>query len=333
MSGYISKDFVHRGCGLELNPQKVWQFVPYPVRRGVEKSKEAGVVVKKVAGNPEDIEILRSMWYDPADPNMPDQLKDSEYMFIAYNNAGSPIGAVILLPVGNHLFLNNLAGNEDGKLLRVQDYLLWHCVNFFKDTDFDYIDVGVSYRQTLYDFFKKWGTFNYPIIFNVPKIRIDIGLEPFNSKHYNSSVHKAGINNTEEELNKVLQGRKFTFIPNIEEAEKIFNRLGIEFNENSFNFTDSNLTDPFVVDLTKIFSVQFGALIVNLEIDDKSLWNLHRASDPFKRNFIFTNMLDELLELDVLTARRKRNIELFDKYFSLDRIKGVRKKEIVPSAY
>jgi len=81
-------------------------------------------------------------------------------MYIAYNNLNEAIGVIILLPVGNHLFLNNLAGNTKGKELRIQDYLLWYCVNAFKDSGYKYIDVGVSFRTSLYEFFKNGKLFH-----------------------------------------------------------------------------------------------------------------------------------------------------------------------------
>lgn len=333
MSGYISKDFVHRGCGLLLKPEEVWEEIPYSVQKNIKKAQTNNVKIEKVSGTQSDIEVLKSMWYDPEDPNMPNRLSDNEFMFIAYNTRNIPVGAVILLPVGNHLFLNNLAGNEEGKALRVQDYLLWHCVNYFEDSNFKYIDVGVSYRQTLYDFFRKWRTISYPVIFNVPKYGYDIALNPFNLNHYNSEINEDNIKRSQKLLTSILKGKKFTFVPDMDEAGKIMTRLGYEFAENTFNFTDSSSEKPYAVDLTKLFSVQFGVLIVNLSIDDKSLWNQHRALDPFKRDLIYTNITGELEELNVLIALRKRNIDTLDNYFELEGIKSHRKDEIIPSAY
>lgn len=333
MSGYISKDFVHRGCGLDINPDKVWVSVPYSVQKNIKKAESGCIRVEKVVGNADDIKVLKSMWYDPEDPNIPACLSELEYMFLAYNSENLPIGAIILLPVGNHLFLNNLAGNEQGKILRVQDYLLWYCVNHFKDSQFDYIDVGVSYRQTLYDFFKKWQTISYPVIFNVPAKKLNISLEPYCDIHYNPNIDRNKIRMAENALNNLLKGRKFTFVPNMEQAAKIIEINGHKFLNNSYNFLDETVTTPFVIDLTKIFSVQFGVLIVNLSIDDKAMWNEYRAWDPFKKEFVFTNIADELESISVLIARRKRNIDLLDHYFGLDRIKSSPKNEAIPSAF
>lgn len=333
MSGYVSKDFIHLGCGLILDSKKVLEIMPHSLKWGIRKAEKNNIIVEKVNGTKEDIEILKSMWYDPADPNLPDKLKENEFMFIAYNSLKKPIGAIILLPVSNHLFLNNLAGNEEGKALRVQDFLLWKCVNYFENSKFKYIDVGVSYRQTLYEFFKKWQTFEYPVIFNVPKIKLNIGLEPFNENYYNSEQNSEKVNLCKELLNKTLNGRKYTFVPDIEQVEIIIKRLGLEFYDRTFNFTDKSIKTPFAVDLSKIFSVQFGALLVNVELDDKALFNDHRAADYYKRELVFSNIFYELEEMDVLTAYRKRNIDILEHYFNLEDIKSIRKKEIIPSAF
>ncbi len=333
MSGYISKDFIHRGCGLVLSPELVWNSVPYSVQKNVKKAEKNNVKVIKVSGTKSDLEILRNMWYDTNDLNLPNQINANEYMFIAYNSQDIPIGTVILLPVNNHLFLNNLAGNSKGKSLRVQDYLLWYCVNYFKDSQFKYIDVGVSFRQNLYNFFKKWQTVSYPVIFNVPSIKLDISLYPFNSNNYKSDISLQNIEKTKEILSNLLDKREFTFIPNLNEAQKIFNILNIDFEENSYNFINIQSEKPFVIDLSKVFSVQFGVLIVNLNLDDKTIWNDFKALDIFKRDLVFSSICEELKEFDLIISKRKNNIEIFNNFFSLEDIFYIEQNEMIPSAY
>lgn len=333
MSGYISKDFIHRGCGLVLSPELVWNSVPYSVQKNVKKAEKNNVKVIKVSGTKNDLEILRNMWYDTNDPNLPSQINANEYMFIAYNSQDIPIGTVILLPVNNHLFLNNLAGNSEGKSLRVQDYLLWYCVNYFENSDFKYIDVGVSFRHNLYNFFKKWQTVSYPVIFNVPSIKLDISLYPFNANNYKSEISLQNIDKSKEILSKILDNREFTFIPNLYEAQKIFNILNIDFEENSYNFVNNQSKKPFIIDLSKVFSVQFGVLIVNLNLDDKTIWNDFKALDIFKRDLVFSSICEELKEFDLIISKRKNNIEKFNNFFSLEDIVYIEQNEIIPSAY
>ncbi len=332
MAHYISKDFVHQGCGLILNPDEVWNFIPYSVQKNIKKAIRNNVRIEKVSGNSDDIEILRLMWYDYNDPNMPTNLNENEFMFIAYNEENEAIGAVILLPVGNHLFLNNLAGSKKGKSLGIQDYLLWHCVNYFKDSVFKYIDVGVSYRPMLYNFFKKWQTIAYPVIFNKPEYTIKISDKPFNT-----SIYKNPTENYEFEalelLKKLFQSEKITFIPNKLYAESILNELGFEVINNSLNFFDNKIETPFYIELNRLFSVQFGCILVNLEINDSDIWNKFHCLDVYKRQFTFSTIYQEINTFEKLIEKRIENYKKFEDYFLIEDISAVSKDMNIPEFF
>lgn len=329
MAGYISKDFIHYGCGLILDPDKVWNLVPYSVQKNIKKAIRSQVRVEKKNGTNEDLEILRSMWYDPNDPNFPSKLNPDDLMFIAYID-NKPIGAMIMLPVGNHLFLNNLAANEFGKEHRAQDYLLWHAINDLKDSEYSYIDVGVSYRKNLYDFFKKWQTFSYPVIFNKPKLNNAIRLTPFEK---NIDFDKGNYKNSEELLSKLFKNREFTFVPNPEIAENICKLNNKDFGNATFNFSIIDNSKWYIVDLSQIFSVQFGALIINIFIDDKKLWNDYRSQDIFKREFVYNTIYSELSQLDIIIEKRRSNYDYLKQYFEIDNISPIDKSEDILSAF
>lgn len=330
--GYVSKDFVHEGCGLPLQPVLVWKSIPYSVQKNIKKAEKNDVRIQKVNGDEEDIRILQSMWYDPEDPNMPNKLNDAQHMFIAYDKHNEPIGATILLPVGNHLFLNNLAGNRKGKDLRVQDFLLWHCVNYFEESRFKYIDVGVSYRPSLYRFFKKWKVWSYPVIFNVPKEKVDIPYYPFTSQNYIRDNSRT-FEDTLKYLKEKYKFDSITFVPNIEYAEKIVKDHNSEFTDNSFTFTKNRESSIYVIDLKKIFSVQFGCLIVGLDVNDKDMWNKYGCLDVFKREFALTAIYDELLSIDILIGKRKANYEILRNYFELEDIEPEPLKYAIPDLF
>lgn len=331
--GYVSKDYIQEGCGLTLDPELVWETVPHSVRKNINKAERSGVKAIKVSGTPQDIDVLRSMWYKPDDPNMPHELSDSEFMFITYNAENQPIGAVILLPVGNHLFLNNLAGNELGKELRVQDFLLWHCVNYFKESGFKYIDVGVSYRESLYNFFRKWKTFTYPVIFNKPEIPLHISIFPFDSAKYNINADD-NVENKSIELLQELSGiNQFTFVPNTQIAENIIRQNGFEPENLTFQFPNYKTDRIFFIELPRIFSVQFGAVIFNLEIPDKTMWNTYMSLDVFKRKLVFNSILPELKEYKSLVDKRFSNHNYLTGLFSQEDIFPVNKNEKLHSAF
>ena len=331
MAGYISKDFIHYGCGLILDPEKVWNLVPYSVQKNIKKAIKANIRIEQKRGSKNDLEILRNMWYDSSDPNLPSKLNHDDIMYIAYIDE-KPVGSMIMLPVGNHLFLNNLAANSLGKENRVQDYLLWHAVNDLKDSKYFYIDVGVSYRKNLYDFFKKWQTFSYPVIFNKPKLNNPISLKPF-EKYIDNDKSKENYKESEELLRKLFNNREFTFVPNLEIAENICNLNNKEYKNVTFHIAEIDDRNWYIIDLPQIFSIQFGAIIVNTFIDDRSLWNDYRSQDIFKREFVYNTINTELQNLDEIKNKRQSNYNYLKQYFQIDNIKPIEKSEEIVSAF
>ncbi|HRP03015.1 MAG TPA: hypothetical protein PLE30_10260 [Candidatus Kapabacteria bacterium] len=331
MSGYVSKDFIHNGCGLNIDPELVWNNIPYSVKKNIRKAERNDVIVIRKEGNEEDLNVLRNMWYDPQDPNLPSRLKPEDIMYIAYLG-NSPIGSIILLPVGRHLFLNNLAANELGKENRAQDYLLWYVVNDLKNSQYTYIDVGVSYRKNLYDFFIKWHTFNYPVIFNKPKINNPINLDPFEKTHdYENTALK--YKESEELLIELVKSNKFTFVPNIDIAKNICSIENLNYIDATFNHSVIDDSAIFIIDLPKIFSTQFGALIINLKIEDTVMWNKYRSLDVFKREFVYLSINNELKSLPTIIHKRNENYQYIERLFQIDGIKGLDKKETIRSYF
>jgi len=331
MAGYISKDFIHYGCGLILDPDKVWNLVPYSVQKNIKKAIRANIKVERKSGTKEDLAILQNMWYDPSDPNLPSKLNEDDIMYIAYIDE-KPVGSMIMLPIGNHLFLNNLAANSLGKENRAQDYLLWYAVNDLKDSKYSYIDVGVSYRKNLYDFFKKWKTFSYPVIFNKPKLNNPIRLTPF-EKNIDIDEYKDNYKESEELLRKLFNNREFTFVPNIEIAENICNLNNKDYKIVTFNISEIDDRKWYIINLPQIFSVQFGAIIINTFIDDKKLWNDYRSQDIFKREFVYKTINSELKNLEEIKNKRQSNYNYLKQYFEIDNIKPIEKNEEILSAF
>lgn len=322
---YISKDFIHQGCGLIINPEIVWQKISYSVRNKINKAINNNVIVKRLSGSKEDLQILRQLWYNPNDPNLPELLTKDDYMFIAYLDE-EPVGVIVLLPVLNHLFLNNLASSQLGKKYGVQDYLLWYSVNYLEKSNYKYIDVGVSYRKSLYEFFSKWAVFHYPVIFNKPEILRPIFLKPF--KNYDEIIIDfQKIEATEKMLFEVFDTEEITFVPNVEIAKNII----INYNQEPKNITNTLVNNDknqyFYVDLTDIFSTQFGALIINLKIDDKDLWNVHKSFDYYKRNLVYSQIYNELSDLEKILELKQNNYNIFKKYFEIDGIQSINNQD------
>jgi hypothetical protein len=328
--GYVSKDFIHMGCGLPLEPERVWEEVPYSVRKNINKAERNDIKIEKASGTPDEIEILRRMWYDPDDPNMPRALGKRDHMFIARSKSGEPLGVCILLPVGNHLFLNNLAGNDEGKRLRVQDFLLWHAVNYFSDSEYKYIDVGVSYRHSLYNFFEKWGIVKYPVIFNPPELPVRISAFPFNPLTYYHHSDKNAEDSAFIKFAEMTGCRKITFAPAPAFAARIMEGEKFERIESTADFPEIPDDKPSFIDLRKIFHTQFGCLIFNLDISDPTMWNKYQCLDVFKRRAVLSELNEQLDYFDKIIEKREYNYNYLKEKFALDDIAPVEDVPNVP---
>lgn len=317
MRKYIGKDYVHEGCGLLLDEEKAWEGIAYASRKNIKKAESAGVQVQKVSGTPEEMEILRKMWYEPNDPNLPAYLREGDHMFIAFDKDSTPIGCCVLLETGNHLFLNNLAGTPSGKELRVQDYLLWHSVKHFSGSKYKYIDVGVSYRKSLYRFFEKWKVVGYPVIFYKPEFAPSITINPFYAAFYSHERNEQKMAVAMKKLEQLTGTKQFTFVPNGTHALNILKGLNHKPQVATFHFPQVG-TQPCFVDLPAVFPVQFGTLIFNVNLTDEDLWNKYGCLDFFKRELIFTRLANELDHLDSIIDARKRNWQALHKMFSLE---------------
>lgn len=330
--GYVSKDFVHMGCGMDLLPEDQNPRPPIKIRCYINNIDEAGdIIIRKVEGSESDFAILKSMWYDPDDPNLPYYLPEGGHMFIAYRHE-EPLGVCLVLEVGNHLFLNNLASNAEGKKIHLSDYLLWHIQKEFGASQFKYLDIGVSYRPSLYSFFKKWATRHYPVIFNPPDMPVRIGLKPFSTENYQleyQNKEKAAF----KELKRLTGIDKLTFAPAVEWAEKILEKDNINYSLNTFNFPELSNPGVEIIDLTEIFPVQFGALIKNYEVSDEDMWNRHGCLDLFKRRLVMSLIYNDITNIEAIIQARKDNYIYLAELFDYEGISHEKRNEKIPSRF
>lgn len=330
--GYVSKDFIHLGCGLDLLPKGERKRPPKSIRNYIHGIEEAGdVEVRKVDGSKHDFEILKAMWYDPEDPNLPYFLPVGGHMFIAYFE-DEPIGVCLVLEVGNHLFLNNLTASVKGKQMHMPDYLIWHIQKEFGETKFKYLDIGVSYRPSLYRFFKKWATRFYPVIFNSPENPVNIRLKPFVSENFQIE-YKNKEKKSIEILKEIIDVEVFTFVPSVYWAEKILTKDNIELSYKTFEFPELSGNTPAIIDLTMIFPVQFGAIITNYDVSDEDMWNRHGCLDVFKRRLVMSLIFEQLNEIDKIISQRKYNHDYLAKLFEYEGIEGFAIDKNIPSAF
>jgi len=312
MSNYIGKDFIHYGCGLEINSEVVLSSIPRSSKKNIKKAETSDIIVTNVIGTAEELEDLRGIWYYYDDPNFP-QYDKNNLVYMAYLNE-ELIGGAILVPVGNHLFLNNLMASAVGKKYQLQGYLLWYIVNNLITSRFKYIDVGVSYRFNLYSFFKKWATFHYPVIFNPPKIGPHIKFTPFKSIE---NLTNAKVNN--DIINSFFKNRPFTIVPDINYANTIAEKESIIINRTIDEFTSPikhDLEPIEIIDLTELLPLQFGAVVVGMEVSPERLWEKYACYDHYKTEYIKKYISKDSKLYEGIKEQRRHVYELFNNYFS-----------------
>lgn len=208
---YHGKDILHEGALLKIDPDYSWERINGKIRNKIRQAQKLNVEIKRVPGTPENIADFRTVWFDPEDDTIPDHLEDDEVMYLAYMD-GELTGGLILTPSSpTVLYMHNLGSNDIGKRQNIPALILWHAVEDLKDSKWAYIDVGVSFRPTLYSFFKNWKVDAYPIIFSSPFIRPDIRLTPFSTADVMSYKE-----DTPKDAQKIVEeyfGDNYTILP------------------------------------------------------------------------------------------------------------------------
>lgn len=274
---YVGKDIVHRGAALELDPTRLDASLAHSARKNVRKAQRVGFAIERRHGTAEELADLRRLWYFPEDPNFPEQLGERDVLYLAFLE-GELVGGMILVPVGTHLFLNNLLADERGKAGQLQALLLWNAVHDLADSEFGYIDIGVSYRPNLQRFFQKWTSFDYPVIFNPPALLPRITMRPF------QRLEEAPELADDARIRAFCQGRAFTLCPDREAALAVLEERGLAFSEVALPTPDS--TDVELVDLTQLLPIAQGALLVGEEIEVTELWSRHGCYDFVKTEYL-----------------------------------------------
>jgi hypothetical protein len=172
---YIGKDILTEGALLHLDPRLAWERLRSRAKQGIRKAKRAGVRMVESR----DLALMAKVWYNP--DTLTTTLTPDQKLYLAYLG-DELIGGIIVTPVSpNTLFYHYGGTNELGRSVEANAYLLWHIVEVFQNTEYEYLDVGVSFRPELQHYFQKYCTQPYPILFHAPaeEVRPRIGLNPF----------------------------------------------------------------------------------------------------------------------------------------------------------
>lgn len=203
---YIGKDILTYGSLLHLDPKKAWERLRSRAKQGIRKAKRAGVRVVESR----DLSQMAKVWYNP--DTLTKTLEPHQKLYLAYLG-DELIGGIIVTPVTpNTLFYHYGGTNEAGRTVEANAYLLWHIVETFHGTAYEYLDVGVSFRAELQHYFQKYCTQPYPILFHPPveEIRPQIRLNPFAAEDLSWVEQQVIAINTQ--LSEYFEA-EFTYLP------------------------------------------------------------------------------------------------------------------------
>jgi hypothetical protein len=203
---YIGKDVLTQGSLLHLDPKKAWQLLRSRAKQGIRKAKRAGIRMEESR----DLDLMARVWYNP--DTLAKTLEAEQKLYLAYLGEDL-VGGIIVTPVTpNTLFYHYGGTNELGRSIEANAYLLWHIVEEFKDSQFKYLDVGVSFRPELQHYFQKYCTQPYPILFRPPgeEALPRIGLNPFSTGDLDWVEQQVIAINTQ--LSEYFEA-EFTYLP------------------------------------------------------------------------------------------------------------------------
>jgi hypothetical protein len=203
---YLGKDIVTQGALLHLNRAAAWQKLRSRAKQGIRKAQRAGVRMIESR----DLALMARVWYDP--DTLADHLEENQRLFLAYIDK-ELVGGIIVTPVSSNTLFYHYGGTTDkGRRHEVNAYLFWHIVETFENTSYEYLDVGVSYREELQHYFQKYCTQPYPILFHapLPEVRPCLRIHPFSGRDLDWKVPVAPPINTQ--LMEYFEA-DFTFMP------------------------------------------------------------------------------------------------------------------------
>jgi hypothetical protein len=203
---YVGKDIVTRGALLHLNRDVAWKELRSRAKQGIRKAQNAGIRVEESR----DLTLMAKLWYDPE--TLTPALEPEQKLYLAYVGE-ELVGGIIVTPVTpNTLFYHYGGTNERGREIEANSYLFWHVVGEFENSEYEYLDVGVSFRNELQHYFQKYCTQPYPILFRTPpeESRPKIRIEPFGGVDLDAPEEQVIAINTE--LSEFFEA-EFTYMP------------------------------------------------------------------------------------------------------------------------
>jgi hypothetical protein len=208
---YVSKDFPVEGSFLRLDDkEKAWNEIDGRMRTAIRKARQSNATVKKVANTKANVEKFVHFCLNPDD--IPATLTDRYHLYLGELDK-KVIAAILVVEVGNKLFMLCHASVPEAKKINLPSLLIWTVVEEFTGSKFRVLDIGTSYRASLQTFFSGWRTQPYPMIMQPPELKPSLLLTPFDTAAMGTPL-PADAEAISRKAMDALTGRKpWTFFP------------------------------------------------------------------------------------------------------------------------
>ena len=209
---YISKDFAIEGSFLRLDDEtKAWNEIDGRMRTAVRKAEQSGATIEKVKNTPENVKKFVKYCLNPDD--IPKKLSDRYHLYFA-SLKKEVVAAILVVEVGNKIFMLCHASTPEAKKLNLPSLLIWHVAKeFMGSKTFRYFDIGASYRASLQNFFSGWRTQSYPMIMKPPELAPSLMLTPFDTQALGEELPTDAEAMIRKALDTKFSGKPWTFFP------------------------------------------------------------------------------------------------------------------------
>jgi hypothetical protein len=185
---YKTKDYLQWGALIDLSDfERVWRAVSKDIRTSVRKGEKMGVRIRPFTAA--DLETV--IGFTPNDDDIPPTFEDRHWAVIAEaEDTGEALGWILLagVPGTKKMFMLCHASTLEGKRRQTPNILLTHAIKHWTGGPYRYLDVGVSYRASLQDYFQGYRQETYPMVMNPPALPIDLRITPFDTAAYGAPL-------------------------------------------------------------------------------------------------------------------------------------------------
>lgn len=208
---YYSKDYVIEGSFLRLDDkEKAWEEIDGRMRTAIRKAQKSDVEIKKVKGTPEEMKAFCEFCLNPDD--LPEAITDRYHVYFAYLKE-ELIAGIVLVEVGNKLFMLCHASTDIAKKNEIPSLLIWHMVEEFSGGKYPRLDIGASFRHSLQKFFSGWRTEGYPMIMKSPELAPSLMLTPFDTQSLGEPIPEQAGQIVQSHLAQKFASKPYTFFP------------------------------------------------------------------------------------------------------------------------